>query len=67
MVTIRRGFSSFSADDLDAARAFYADTLGLKVTALDDGNGLVLHLDGGATSSSIPRRTTSRRPSRSCT
>lgn len=46
MVTIRRGFSSFSADDLDAARAFYADTLGLRVTALGDGNGLVLHLGG---------------------
>jgi catechol 2,3-dioxygenase-like lactoylglutathione lyase family enzyme len=48
MVTIRRGFSSFSVDDVDAARAFYADTLGLGVTALDDGNGLVLHLEGGA-------------------
>ncbi len=48
MVTIRRGFSSFSADDLEAARAFYGDTLGLGVTVLDDGNGLVLHLEGGA-------------------
>ncbi|WP_144679942.1 VOC family protein [Cellulosimicrobium sp. TH-20] len=48
MVTIRRGFSSFSADDLDAARAFYGDTLGLPVTALDGGNGLVLHLGGGS-------------------
>jgi len=48
MVSIRRGFSSFSADDLDAARAFYADTLGLRVTTLDEDGGLVLHLDGGA-------------------
>ena len=48
MVTIRRGFSSFSADDLDAARTFYGDTLGLPVTALDGGNGLVLHLGGGS-------------------
>jgi catechol 2,3-dioxygenase-like lactoylglutathione lyase family enzyme len=42
MVTIRRGFSSFSVDDVEAARTFYADILGLGVTALDDGNGLVL-------------------------
>ena len=48
MATFRRGFSSFSADDLDAAHAFYTDTLGLRVTALDEGGGLVLHLDGGA-------------------
>lgn len=45
MVTTRRGFSSFSVDDLDAARSFYADTLGLRVTPLDEGMGLVLHLD----------------------
>ncbi|MFI6425065.1 VOC family protein [Promicromonospora sp. NPDC050880] len=44
MVTTRRGFSSFSADDLDAARTFYADTLGLPVTVVGDGGGLVLHL-----------------------
>ncbi|MGF0118702.1 VOC family protein [Promicromonospora sp. Marseille-Q5078] len=48
MVSTRRGFSSFSVDDLDAARSFYADTLGLRVTALDDGMGLVLHLGSGA-------------------
>jgi catechol 2,3-dioxygenase-like lactoylglutathione lyase family enzyme len=47
MVTIRRGFSSFSVDDVEAARTFYADILGLGVTALDDGNGLVLDLEGG--------------------
>jgi predicted enzyme related to lactoylglutathione lyase len=48
MVTTRRGFSSFSVDDLGAARSFYADTLGLHVTTLDDGMGLVLHLGPGA-------------------
>jgi catechol 2,3-dioxygenase-like lactoylglutathione lyase family enzyme len=40
-------FSGFSVDDIDAARAFYADTLGLRVT---EANGmLTLHLagDGG--------------------
>ncbi|MFD6178719.1 MULTISPECIES: VOC family protein [unclassified Isoptericola] len=48
MVTTRRGFSSFSVDDLDAARSFYADTLGLRVTTLDEGMGLVVHLGDGA-------------------
>ena len=39
-------FSGFSTDDIDAARAFYADTLGLRVS---DENGMLnLHLGGGA-------------------
>jgi predicted enzyme related to lactoylglutathione lyase len=46
MVTTRRGFSSFSVDDLDAARGFYADTLGFRVTTMDD-MGLLLSLDSG--------------------
>ncbi|GAA1723583.1 hypothetical protein GCM10009809_19300 [Isoptericola hypogeus] len=48
MVTTQRGFSSFSVDDADAARKFYADTLGFRVTAQPEGGGLVLHLDSGA-------------------
>jgi catechol 2,3-dioxygenase-like lactoylglutathione lyase family enzyme len=48
MVTVRSVYPSFSANDIDAARAFYGDTLGLRVTALPDGAGLVLGLDGGA-------------------
>ena len=48
MVTTRRGFSSFSVDDLDAAHSFYADTLGLRVTPLDEGMGLVVRLGAGA-------------------
>lgn len=48
MVTIRRGFPTYSVNDLDAARAFYADTLGLDVTSPNEGGGLVLRLDGGA-------------------
>ncbi len=41
-----RAFSGFAADDLEAARAFYGDTLGVRVT---EENGLLtLHLDGGA-------------------
>src|SRR5690606_22730230 len=39
-------FSGFSTDDINAARAFYADTLGLRVS---DENGMLnLHLGGGA-------------------
>jgi catechol 2,3-dioxygenase-like lactoylglutathione lyase family enzyme len=42
-----RAFSGFAVDDVDKARAFYADTLGLKVSILDEENGLmVLHLAG---------------------
>ncbi|WP_454850409.1 VOC family protein [Promicromonospora soli] len=47
MVTVQRVVPSFSTNDLDAARAFYADTLGLRVTALPEGAGLALNLDGG--------------------
>lgn len=40
-------FSGFSVDDIDAARAFYRDTLGLEVT---EENGMLgLHLHGGGT------------------
>jgi catechol 2,3-dioxygenase-like lactoylglutathione lyase family enzyme len=39
-------FSGFAVDDLDAARSFYADTLGIEVT--DEPMGiLTLHLAGG--------------------
>ncbi|MBX9363677.1 VOC family protein [Streptomyces massasporeus] len=39
-----KAFSSFSVDDIDAARAFYADTLGLRVS---EKNGLLfLHIAG---------------------
>ena len=48
MVTVRNVLPSYSANDLDAARAFYADTLGLRVVPLDDGAGLALKFDGGA-------------------
>lgn len=46
MLTDSRAFSGFSTNDLEASRAFYADTLGLHVT---DENGMLnLHLAGGA-------------------
>jgi catechol 2,3-dioxygenase-like lactoylglutathione lyase family enzyme len=38
-------FSSFAVDDLDKAREFYADTLGVKVTEGEMGF-LILHLAG---------------------
>ena len=41
-------FSGFSVDDPKKAQAFYADTLGLDVTVLDEAMGLVqLDLAGG--------------------
>lgn len=40
-------FSGFSVDDIDAARTFYADTLGLEVSEV---NGMLgLRLGGGGT------------------
>jgi len=42
-----KAFSGFAVDDLQKAREFYAETLGLKVTVLDEEQGLmVLHLAG---------------------
>lgn len=47
MFTPTRAFSGFAVDNLDAAREFYAETLGLTVT--DNPMGfLTLHLDSGA-------------------
>ena len=40
-------FSGFSTDDISAAKAFYADLLGLEVT--EENGMLTLHLTGGAT------------------
>jgi catechol 2,3-dioxygenase-like lactoylglutathione lyase family enzyme len=51
-VTLResKAFSGFSVDDLAAARSFYADTLGLDVTVVDESMGLLsLDLAGGGT------------------
>lgn len=42
-----KAFSGFAVDDLAKGREFYAETLGLKVTVLDEEQGLmVLHLAG---------------------
>jgi len=44
VLTSSHAFSGFSVDDISAARAFYADTLGLRVT--EDNGMLTLHLAG---------------------
>ncbi len=41
-------FSGFAVPDIEAARAFYGDKLGLDTEVLDEQNGLLsLHLAGG--------------------
>ena len=48
MLKESKAFSGFSVDDFAAARAFYADTLGLGVTVMDESMGLMsLDLAGG--------------------
>lgn len=45
MLTESKAFSGFSVDDIEKAKAFYGDTLGLDVS---EANGLLnLHLAGG--------------------
>jgi len=49
-----KAFSGFAVDDIDAARRFYGDTLGLKVTQEDNGI-LTLHIEGGAETIIYPK------------
>ncbi len=48
MVNVRNVLPTFAANDIDAARAFYTDTLGMSVSTLDEGAGIVLDLGDGA-------------------
>lgn len=48
-------FSGFSVKDLDAAKAFYGEKLGLDVRSGPMGN-LELHLGGGATVFAYPKK-----------
>jgi catechol 2,3-dioxygenase-like lactoylglutathione lyase family enzyme len=41
MLADAKAFSGFAVDDLDAAQRFYAETLGLPVSVLDEENGLL--------------------------
>jgi predicted enzyme related to lactoylglutathione lyase len=45
MFTATKAFSGFSVDDIDAAKKFYGETLGLKVS--EEYGMLTLHIAGG--------------------
>src|SRR3954452_15018975 len=45
MFSDTKAFSGFAAPDIEQARSFYADTLGIRVT--EEHGLLTLHLDGG--------------------
>ena len=47
MLKESRAFSGFSTNDMEKAREFYADKLGLNVT--EENGALNLHLEGGGT------------------
>jgi catechol 2,3-dioxygenase-like lactoylglutathione lyase family enzyme len=47
MLTDSEAFSGFAVDDLQAAQAFYEQTLGLKTTLIEAAGQLTLHLAGG--------------------
>lgn len=51
----RKTFSSYSADDMEKAEAFYKNTLGLQVTRAEMGV-LELHLTGGHTIIIYPKK-----------
>jgi catechol 2,3-dioxygenase-like lactoylglutathione lyase family enzyme len=47
MLSDSKAFSGIGVDDLEAARQFYGETLGQRVEALDENNGLMtMHLAG---------------------
>jgi catechol 2,3-dioxygenase-like lactoylglutathione lyase family enzyme len=47
MLSKSKAFSGFSVDDAEAAKAFYGDVLGLRVTDIEGAPGLMtLHLGG---------------------
>ncbi|WP_280261393.1 VOC family protein [Nocardia abscessus] len=47
MFTDSNAFSGFSVDDIEAAKTFYAETLGIRVA--EENGMLQLHLGGGGT------------------
>jgi catechol 2,3-dioxygenase-like lactoylglutathione lyase family enzyme len=46
MLTDSKAFSGFAVDDLERARAFYGDTLGLETSVIDAAGIVTLHLAG---------------------
>ena len=55
MLADGESFSSFAVDDMDRAGAFYAETLGLNVEAIDEPGLLSLKLAGGHTVMLYPK------------
>src|ERR1044072_763634 len=53
MLKANRTFSSFSSNDIPAAKQFYAETLGLEVE--EQMGGLALHLGGGVDTFVYPK------------
>ena len=53
MLTLSDAFHGFSVDDVDAARAFYTDVLGVEVT--EEAGMLWLHLGGGTPTIVYPK------------
>ena len=48
MLGDNEAFSGFAVDDIEEARRFYGETLGVRTTVLDEAHGLLtLHLAGG--------------------
>ena len=48
MLANSKAYSGFAVDDIDKAREFYGETLGLNAEIVDEENGLMsLHLAGG--------------------
>jgi len=48
MLADTKAFSGFAVDDIDAAKRFYAETLGLEVNVLDEEHGLItIKVTGG--------------------
>lgn len=47
MLADSKAFSGFAVDDLDAAREFYGETLGLQVEEIEGPGLLNIHLAGG--------------------
>jgi catechol 2,3-dioxygenase-like lactoylglutathione lyase family enzyme len=51
-----KAYSSFAVDDTEKARAFYADTLGVRTTVHEEMGGLLtLHLAGGRDTMVYPK------------
>ncbi|MBJ7520061.1 MAG: VOC family protein [Solirubrobacteraceae bacterium] len=48
MLATTEAFSSFAVDDMEAARRFYGETLGIDTESIMDGYLLTLKLHGGA-------------------